>query len=91
MDRRKRVAAYLLAKEVLGGEWMVAQELATKRMRQKLSLDGLFLVIAAEPNTGSAPSTVERLLSSVSPVGSRNAFVGVVQIRLLHALLLRPC
>ena len=85
------MAAYLLAQYMLGGERPAARQIIAKRMRQQLSLDGQYLVIAAELNPGYAPSTVERPLSSVFPVGRGKAFVGVVQIGLLRALLLRPC
>ena len=70
------MAASLLAAEVWAREQTAADPVATKRMRQRLSLEVVAVSLAAELIPAYAPSTVERCLSSVAPAGRRNAACG---------------
>ena len=66
------MAASLLAAAVWRGEPTAVHPVAVKRMWQRLSLEALAFFLAAELIPAYIRSTVERLLTSVCPVGCGN-------------------
>ena len=73
MEWRKRASASLLPEEVWDRERIAVNQVAAKKMQQRLSLQVVSVSHAAELFPAYAPSTLERLFSSVTPLGRGNA------------------